>query len=137
MPGGHCPIVRPHPHQTKRTYPGRRPAFKPRSAAWRGAHTKQASPKPEDPKRRRSNLYAKRRGYESSFLVFRFWFCVAWVCVPRVCVRVRIHAYAPAHVFMHPDHYFGSPKPWFFDTRFGVPKRCPKTMFFGPENHPP
>ena len=40
------------------------------------------------------------------------------------------------HVFMHPDHYFGSPKPWFFDTRFDTPKRVPENHVFGTRKHP-
>ena len=133
MPGGHCPIVRPHHHHTKKNLPrvGDPPFI---VCGWCGAHTKQA----------RDKLKDNQRELETRSVSSSLWFgCTKFLAQRRCALRVHVCTYTctrthpRGRVSMHPDHYFAPSKPWFFDTRFGAPKRCPKTMFFGPENHPP
>jgi len=106
MPGGHCPIVRPHHHQTKKNLPrvGDPPFI---AAAWCGAHTKQARLTNSKRETKRSNLNAERLGYE-----FGFSFAVRTSCAAQVCaiacmctctlaciIRARVRVHAHMHTY--------------------------------------
>ena len=91
MPGGHCPIVRPHPHQTKKNKPrvGDPPFIE---CGWCGAHTKQARDKQSQPQTHDRN--AKR--FDHVFVVGIVCFLHAWCA--RTHVRVCIHVHVDAHL---------------------------------------
>ena len=150
MPGGHCPIVRPHhpPNQKEQTWVGDPPFI---VCGWCGAHTKQASDCNQDHTRRRSNLNAKRLGYESSLFVVYRSLAQRRCARTRVRVRVHVHVHAcapsPADVFPciritilpFPNHGFsthvlgcqnGVRKPCFLDPKTTLRKVVFWTLFW-------
>ena len=96
MPGGHCPIVRPHHRHTKKNLPrvGDPPFI---AAAWCGAHTKQARAK--EP--RRKHRIETVNGFDPMFSSWYFSLASRRCVRPRV--RVHVHVRAHTHTYARRD----------------------------------
>ena len=138
MPGGHCPIVRPHhpPNQKNLPRVGDPPFI---AAAWCGAHTKQARPSQPPKTSKRSNLYAKRIGTS-----LRSFGGLGWSCAAQGSTSARFSCIRTT-ILGHPNHGFsthvlgcqnGVRKPCFFDPKTTLRKVVFWALFWGPSGNP-